>query len=134
MQAVQIVVKRLKGEAKLMVRKKGVGEDPPTQTAPKPAAPPARPAPAPAPIKLVTDRATAAAQAAGEPVVAGMPGKVIRVAVKVGQAVAEGDLLVVHEHLMSRHETRAPRAGKISAVAVHQGDQVDFDSLLVKLA
>ncbi|KAE8229781.1 hypothetical protein CF326_g5238 [Tilletia indica] len=47
-------------------------------------------------------------------VVAPMPSKVVEVRVKVGQAVEEGDVLVVLEAMKTEHVLRAPRAGVVA--------------------
>ncbi|KAK0536653.1 hypothetical protein OC842_001921 [Tilletia horrida] len=50
-------------------------------------------------------------------VTAPMPSKVVEVRVKVGQAVEEGDVLVVLEAMKTEHVLRAPRAGVVAKLA-----------------
>ena len=65
------------------------------------AAPAAAPAPAPA----------AAALAAGEVVKSPMPGNILKINVAQGQAVKEGDVLIVLEAMKMENEIVAPKSG-----------------------
>ena len=60
-----------------------------------------------------------------------MPGRVIRVAVQTGDAVAAGDVLVILEAMKMEHPVCAPRDGQIAQVLVEAGDQVEVDAVLV---
>ena len=91
------------------------------------AAPVAAPAAAPAP-------AAPAVTAAGEPVVAPMPGTILKVNVQNGQAVKEGDLLCVLEAMKMENEIFAPKAGTVAQVVVSKGATVDTGATLVVLA
>jgi biotin carboxyl carrier protein len=62
-----------------------------------------------------------------------MPGKVVRVEVAVGDAVALGDALVVLEAMKMEQVVRAPEAGVVAAVLVAEGAQVDGGQALVVL-
>jgi propionyl-CoA carboxylase alpha chain len=62
-----------------------------------------------------------------------LPGAVTAVLVKVGDAVAEGDGLVVLEAMKMEHTLRANGAGTVSAVHCAPGDQVDVNDLLVSV-
>src|SRR6185369_7401497 len=71
----------------------------------------------------------------GEGAVAGgliapMPGKVVKVLVTEGQAVAANAPLVVLEAMKMEHTVRASAAGIVRAVHVVVGDQVDTDRVL----
>jgi pyruvate carboxylase subunit B len=57
-------------------------------------------------------------------VTAGMPGLIIRIPVKVGDQVKEGDVLVVMEAMKMEMNVEATVNGTVSAVKVAQGDQV----------
>ena len=92
------------------------------------AAPVAAPAAAPAPA------ASPAVTAAGEPVVAPMPGTILKVNVQNGQAVKEGDLLCVLEAMKMENEIFAPKAGTVAQVVVSKGASVDTGATLVVLA
>ena len=50
-----------------------------------------------------------------------MPGKIVDVFVKVGDAVDEGTPLVVLEAMKMENELRAPKKGKVTVVAVVKG-------------
>jgi len=59
------------------------------------------------------------------PIVAPMPGKVVRVLVKVGDEVkAEQGVLIV-EAMKMENELRSPRAGRITEVLVREGAAVE---------
>ena len=71
-------------------------------------------------------------RAPGEPV-APIDGAVIQVAVKVGDLVQEGDLLVVMEAMKMELAIRASRSGRIEGVRVEVGQVASRGSLLVQL-
>ena len=101
---------------------------PSAPTAPVAAAPTAAaPAAAPAP-------AAAAVTGAGDPVNAPMPGTILKVNVSAGQAVKEGDILVVIEAMKMENEVLAPRAGTIAQVSVPKGATVNTGDTLVVLS
>ena len=89
------------------------------------AAPVAAPAAAPAPA--------AAAPVAGEAVTAPMPGNILKVNVTAGQAVKEGDVLVVLEAMKMENEILAPKACTVKQVLVSKGATVDTGATLVVL-
>ncbi|MBY4597085.1 acetyl/propionyl/methylcrotonyl-CoA carboxylase subunit alpha [bacterium BD-1] len=62
-----------------------------------------------------------------------MPGRVVLVRAEAGQAVAEGQELLVMEAMKMELSLRAPRAGTVAAVQAAVGDFVDADAVLVKL-
>ena len=101
-----------------------------------PSAPVATPVAAPvaAPATAPAAPAAPAVTAAGEPVVAPMPGTILRVNVQNGQAVKEGDLLCVLEAMKMENEIFAPKAGTVAQVAVSKGSSVDTGAVLVVLA
>ena len=88
-----------------------------------PAAPKAAPAAAP----------KAAAAAEGEPVKSPMPGTILNVPVKAGQAVKSGDVLVVLEAMKMENEIKAGRDAVVASVAVTKGESVDTGAVLVTL-
>ena len=63
-----------------------------------------------------------------------MPGKVIGVSVKAGDAVDEGDPLVTLEAMKMETIVRATRSGKIAEMVVSEGKSVQSRDLLVVLA
>jgi biotin carboxyl carrier protein len=62
-----------------------------------------------------------------------IPGLVVAVPVEAGQAVAEGDTLVILEAMKMENELRAPRAGVVHEVKVAPGAQVASGQTLVQL-
>ena len=94
-------------------------------------------APAAAPVAAPVAAAPAAAPAApaitgsGEAVKAPMPGTILKVNVTNGQAVKEGQVLLVLEAMKMENEIMAPKDGTITAVAVQKGASVDTGAPLV---
>ncbi|WP_020681791.1 sodium-extruding oxaloacetate decarboxylase subunit alpha [Marinobacterium rhizophilum] len=88
-------------------------------------------APAAAPAAAA---AAAPAVAEGEDVPAPLAGNIWKVEVSVGQAVQEGDVLVILEAMKMETEVRAARAGTVVAVDVKEGDAVQVGDSLLSLA
>ena len=94
-------------------------------------------APAAAPVVAAPAAAPAATPAApvvagaGEAVNAPMPGTILKVNVQNGQAVKEGDVLVVLEAMKMENEIMAPKSGTVSQVLVSKGSSVDTGAPLV---
>jgi oxaloacetate decarboxylase alpha subunit len=88
--------------------------------APASAAPAAAPAPA--------------AAGEGEEVPAPLAGNIWKVEVSAGQAVQEGDVLVILEAMKMETEVRAARAGTIVTIDVSEGDAVQVGDSLLTLA
>lgn len=84
----------------------------------QPAAAPAAPAPA---------------ASAGEPVAAPLAGNIFKVLVNPGQAVQEGDVIIILEAMKMETEVRAPRAGTVGSVSVREGDAVAVGDTLLTL-
>lgn len=102
------------------------------------AAAPAVAAPAAAPVAAPTAAPAApeasAAAGEGDKVTSPMPGTVMDVKVKVGDTVAEAQVLLVLEAMKMENDIVAPHAGKITSVMVKKGDTVDTQDLLVTIA
>jgi propionyl-CoA carboxylase alpha chain len=62
--------------------------------------------------------------------VAHMPGLVKQVLVAVGDTVAKGDALLVLEAMKMEQMIRAPRAGRVTALSVRSGQQVEAGLVL----
>ncbi|RVU30227.1 MULTISPECIES: sodium-extruding oxaloacetate decarboxylase subunit alpha [Neptunomonas] len=86
----------------------------------------AAPAPAAAPA--------AAPAGSGEPVAAPLAGNIWKVQVSQGQAVQEGDVLVILEAMKMETEVRAAKAGTVTSVDVKEGDAVQVGDTLLTLA
>ena len=93
-------------------------------------------APVAAPVAAAPAAAPAAAGvtvSGGEAVTAPMPGNILKVNVTVGQAVKEGDLLVVLEAMKMENEIFAPCNGTVAQVLVSKGSTVDTGATMVVL-
>ena len=85
-----------------------------------PAATPAKPAPAPA--------------GAGKAITSPLPGVIIEVSVKEGQAVKAGQKVAVIEAMKMENEIQASSDGTVTAVLVNKGDSVLEGTEIVKIA
>ena len=92
-----------------------------------PVAPVAAPAAAPAPA------AKPAGAAGANAIKAPMPGNVIKVNVKAGDAVKKGDVLCVLEAMKMENDIMAPADGTVATVEVTAGQSVQTDAILVTL-
>ena len=101
-----------------------------------PSAAPAAPAAAPVAAAPVAAAAPAApaVTGAGEPVNAPMPGNILRVNVKAGDAVKSGTVLCVLEAMKMENEILAPKDGTITQVLVSKGASVDTGAPLVVIS
>ena len=96
-------------------------------TAPKAAAPKAAPAP-----KAAAPAPAAKPVAAGSATIsAPMPGKVLEVKVKAGDAVKSGDVLMILEAMKMQNEIMAPADGTISDVRVSAGQTVGTGDVMI---
>jgi glutaconyl-CoA decarboxylase len=86
---------------------------------------PASPAPAAAPPR--------APSAAGERVIAPLPGKVLSIVVKAGDRVNQGDELCVIEAMKMANSIKAPRGGVVAEVVVSPGQTVPYGAALIIL-
>ena len=97
------------------------------------------PAPAAAAAPVAAPAAAPAAAAPAAPVVTGsgeavnapMPGNILKVNVKTGDAVKAGQVLVVLEAMKMENEIMAPKAGTVTQVLVSKGSTVDTGAPLV---
>ncbi len=62
-----------------------------------------------------------------------IPGRVERVAVKAGDRVEAGSLLLTISAMKMEHEVRATRPGEVREVRVKEGDRVEAGDLLVRI-
>ncbi len=65
------------------------------------------------------------------PIVAPMPGRILKVLVKTGDAVAARQGLVVVEAMKMENELRSPKAGTVTEVRVTEGMSVEANAVLI---
>jgi glutaconyl-CoA decarboxylase len=109
------------GEAMLLDEYEAKAPVPPAAAAPAPVA--AAPAAAAAPAPVVAGD--------GTPVVAPMPGNVLKVLVKPGEAVTEGQTLVILEAMKMENEINAPSAGTVKQIVADVGSVVATGDTLI---
>lgn len=84
--------------------------------------------------RAIRDLSASTAAATGPaPLVAPMPGLVVRVNVQPGDEVQAGQALVVMEAMKMENELRSPAAGRVRSVAARVGAAVEKGALLVEL-
>ncbi|EMY7928948.1 biotin/lipoyl-containing protein, partial [Klebsiella aerogenes] len=76
----------------------------------------------------------AAPAGAGTPVTAPLAGTIWKVLASEGQAVAEGEVLLILEAMKMETEIRAAQAGTVRGIAVKSGDAVAVGDTLLQLA
>jgi biotin carboxyl carrier protein len=85
--------------------------------------------------RVIREMAGAGAVAHGpRPIVAPMPGMVVKVEVSEGDRVATGQGVVIVEAMKMENELRAQGEGRVSRVHVREGEAVEKDQLLVEIA
>ncbi|MCI6837411.1 MAG: biotin/lipoyl-containing protein [Eubacteriales bacterium] len=114
----EVEVEEIQAGAAAAPARKPIPAAAPKAAAPKAAAPKAAPA------------RPAAAPAGAETVKAPMPGNILEVRVKDGQAVQAGDVLFILEAMKMENEIMAPAAGTVSGVAVQKGSAVATGAVL----
>jgi biotin carboxyl carrier protein len=62
-----------------------------------------------------------------------MPGRVVKILVSVGEAVALGAPAIIVEAMKMENELHAPTAGTVASVAVAEGDTVDAGQVLIEI-
>lgn len=103
-----------------------------TAPAQRPAAPVAAPAPAPQAAPAPAPKAAPAPVAAGaEVITAPMPGKIMSIKVKVGQAVNAGDLVLTLEAMKMENEIFSGASGTVKEIRVSEGAAVNPGDVLV---
>jgi biotin carboxyl carrier protein len=62
-----------------------------------------------------------------------MPGTIVDIKVKAGDAVKEGDVLVIFEAMKMENEIMAAADGTVAAVYVNKGDSVESGQVLLAM-
>jgi pyruvate carboxylase subunit B len=78
--------------------------------------------------------APAPAAGPGTDIKAPMPGLILRIVKQVGEAVADGELILVMEAMKMETEIFAPCAGTVTAINVSQGDQKTAGDILAVIS
>jgi biotin carboxyl carrier protein len=83
--------------------------------------------------RAIRDLSDAAQPPVGpRPLIAPMPGLVVRVLVATGDQVEAGQSIVVMEAMKMENELRSPSAGRVKSVAAQAGAPVEKGALLVE--
>ncbi len=64
-------------------------------------------------------------------IVAPMPGKIVRILVKAGDAVELGQGLIVVEAMKMQNEIRSPKSGAVEKIVAKEGDAVNAGDILL---
>ena len=99
-----------------------------------PAAQPAQPVQAPAAAAPAPAPAAPAGPAEGTKIEAPMPGNILRVNVKQGDAVKKGDVLMILEAMKMENEIMAPCDGTVNSLSASAGSTVEAGSVLCTIA
>jgi pyruvate carboxylase subunit B len=84
--------------------------------------------------RAIRDASAMSAAAAGPaPLIAPMPGLIVRILVAEGAEVTAGQPLVVMEAMKMENELRSPAAGKVGSIKAQTGTAVEKGALLIEL-
>ncbi|HWF66876.1 MAG TPA: acetyl-CoA carboxylase biotin carboxyl carrier protein subunit [Acidobacteriaceae bacterium] len=72
-----------------------------------------------------------ASDTGARPIAASMPGRIVRILVKVGDSVEARQGLMVVEAMKMQNELEAPRAGKVTRIATEVGATVQTGNILM---
>lgn len=122
----EVEVERVGGGAASLSRR-------PPERRSMPTAPVAQPAAAPQPAAPAPAAAAPASSGGAHSVVSPMPGTVLDIKVKEGDAVSVNQVVVMLEAMKMETEIVSEFSGTVSAVRVKKGDAVDTDTVLVEL-
>ncbi len=106
----------------------------PAQTASPAPAPVQTSAPAPVQAAPAAAPAPSAPAGAGKPVTSPLPGVIIEVSVKVGDAVKAGQQVAVLEAMKMENAIETVSAGTVTAIHVNKGDSVLEGAPIVTIA
>ena len=66
-------------------------------------------------------------------IIAPLPGAILKVLVAVGEDVSEGQTVAVMEAMKMENEIESPVSGKVSRIAVKEGDTILENALIMKI-
>ena len=85
-------------------------------------------------VRRLAQAARGFAPTGGElPIKAPMPGLIVAIPAVIGQAVQQGDVLVILESMKMENEIKAPGDGVVSSVRVQSGQSVAQSQMLVTI-
>ena len=67
----------------------------------------------------------------GNTIISPMPGKVVKIPVKVGEAVEAGQTLIIVSAMKMESEFKAKKAGVVKSIHAKEGDIIDANKVLV---
>ena len=85
------------------------------------------------PTQAAAPKAAAAAGGSGSPIKSPLPGTILNIAVREGDTVKEGQMLLVLEAMKMENNIEADKDGVIQSIAVRQGDSVLEGDLLLTI-
>lgn len=62
-----------------------------------------------------------------------IPGSIVKIFLKEGDVVKEGDLVLIHEAMKMENEMRAPISGTIKSIGTKEGDNILTNHLLFEI-
>ncbi|MDY0343420.1 MAG: biotin/lipoyl-containing protein [Lentimicrobium sp.] len=68
---------------------------------------------------------------AGNTIISPMPGKVVKIPVKVGESVEAGQTLIIVSAMKMESEFKARKAGVVKSIHAKEGDTIDANKVLV---
>ncbi len=60
-----------------------------------------------------------------------MPGIIIKITVKVGEKVNEGDVIAILESMKMENDIKSPISGEVKRIFVNEDDTVNLDDILM---
>ena len=60
-----------------------------------------------------------------------MPGIIIKIMVKVGEKVKEGDVIAILESMKMENDIKSPISGEVKRIFVNEDDTVSHDDILM---
>jgi oxaloacetate decarboxylase alpha subunit len=75
-----------------------------------------------------------ATAAAGESLPAPLAGNIFKIKVKPGEAISDGDVVMIMEAMKMETEVRATRAGTVQSILVKEGEAVQVGAPLLMLS